>query len=200
MNVRGVELVQLQIDKRLDEHGEAELDARLQADPALVRYREELRDVVLALRSAPTPVVPAGFTEEVLRRAGLRRRPKVVPLPQRREWRVGFALAASVLLAVVVLRVVDQGPFDPKDQMVGALAPPFPTVAVEQLGDGLRLTFDVPPGPSGELIVEFPGSGQRIVLSNVTAGRTSMRVADETGEFTATLVRDGMQIPIARQE
>lgn len=199
MDPRAIELIQLQIDKQLGEHGEAELDARLRADPALVAYRESLRDVVLALRSAPTPEVPAGFRAEILRRAASLRRSKVRALPLRPYWRTGFALAASVLLAVVVVQIADQGPIGAQEQAFGTMAPAMPTVAVTAAGDGLQLEFDVPPGPPGRLVIDFAESGRQIVVPDVLPGRRTVHVFGESADFMASLEREGAQVPVARR-
>ncbi len=195
MDARAVELINLELDGRLDEAGRAELARSLEADPAVRALREQLRAVARALAAAPAPELPAGFGEDVVHRAGLPQRSMRVS-PTRRYWRGGLALAASVLAAAVVLRFVEQGPAP--DQLAGTLAPAVPTISAQRVPGGLQLTLEVPPGPVGELVIEFT-DGRRIVFPGIGAGRSNVQVSGGAGEFSATLVRNGVSTPVARR-
>lgn len=195
MTPRALELIHLELDRRLDDAGRAELDRLLAAEPALRAHREQLRAVGRVLAAAPTPELPLDFRDTVLQRAGLLQRNTRRPAPRRRRWRGVLALAASVLAAVIVLRMVDTDPIAP-DQVSGTLAPAAPpTVRAEPAADGLRLSFQIPAGPAGELVVEFAQGGRRIVVPDVAPGGITLQVAGNTAELTefkATLTRDGV--------
>lgn len=192
MNARGIELINLELDGRLDEAGRDELARLLAAEPALAEHRQQLRDLVLELRSAPAPELPADFRDEVLRRARLPQR-NSRHLRARRVWRGGLALAASVLAVAVVLRF--SGPDPAPDHLSGTLAPAVPSVTAETVADGVRLTFELPAGPPGDLVIEF-SDGRRIVMPRVEAGRTTVQVPGGAGNFSAVLVRNGVSTPI----
>ena len=201
MDSRAVELLNLELDGRLDAAARAELDARLAAEPALQTHRAQLHAVAQTLAAAPAPDLPPGFAERVLLRAGLPARPRRAP---RRYARAGLALAASVVVAVVVLRFVEQE--SAREHLAATLAPAGPTVAVTPRDDGLALAFELPAGP-GDLVVEFDGAGllsakadhggpariagRRIVVAGVGPGRTTLVVTGDVGDFKASLVRDG---------
>ena len=195
MNPRALELINLELDDRLDDAGRAELDPLLAAEPALRAHREQLRAVERVLAAAPTPELPQDFRDTVLKRASLLQRNTGRPEPRRRRWRGVLALAASVLVAVIVLRMVDTDPIAP-DQVSGTLAPAAgPTVSAKPAADGLRLSFDIPAGPPGELVIEFAHGGRRIVVPAVAPGRMTLQVAGNAGDladFKATLQRDGV--------
>lgn len=192
MDSRGIELINLELDGRLDESGREELARLLAVEPPLAEHRQQLRDLVLELRSAPAPELPADFRDEVLRRARLPQR-NIRHLRVRRVWRGGFALAASVLAVAVVLRFA--GPDPAPDQLSGTLAPAAPSVTAETAGDGLKLSFDLPAGPPGDLVIEFT-DGRRIVMPRVEAGRTTVQVAGGAGDFSAVLVRGEVSTPV----
>lgn len=206
MDPRAVELINLELDGRLDAAGRAELDARLAAEPALRDRRAELRDLARVLAEAPAPDVPPDFGDGVLRRARLPRR----ATRPRRYWRGGLALAASALVAVIVLRVVEQQPPLAREQLTGTLAPATATVAVAARPGGLALAFDLP--AAGELVIDFAGAGplaaaadggpaprvegRRIVVRTAGAGRTTLVVTGDVGGFEARLVRNGTVTPV----
>lgn len=195
MDSRGVELINLELDARLDEAGREELARLLAAEPALAEHRQQLRELALELRSAPAPELPADFGDEVLRKARVPQR-NIRHLRTRRVWRGGLALAASVLAVAVVLRFA--GPTPAPDHLSGTLAPAVPWVSAETVADGLKLTFDVPAGPPGDLVIEF-SDGRRIVMPRVGAGRTTVQVAGGAGDFSAVLVRGEVSTPVGRR-
>lgn len=195
MSSRGIELINLELDGRLDEAGREELARLLAAEPALAEHRQQLRDLVLELRSAPAPELPADFRDRVLDKARLPQR-NIRHLRTRRIWRAGFALAASVLAVAVVLRFA--GPAPAPDHLSGTLAPAAPSVSVEAVADGLKLTFDLPAGPAGDLVIDFT-DGRRIVMPRVEAGRTTVQVAGGAGDFSAVLVRGEVSTPVERR-
>jgi hypothetical protein len=198
MDPRALELVHFELDGRLDAAGRAELAALLAADATLRAHREDLGRLARTLAAAPAPELPAGFRDAVLR-AVPSPAPRVVRArPPRRFWRAGLALAASVVVAVVMLRVVEQGPPGSPDQLVGTLAPVEPMVVAQPTATGQTLSFEVPAGPPGEIVIEFTGTGGRIVVRDVAPGRTTVQVA-ETGAFVATLVREGVAAPIGQR-
>ena len=194
MDARAVELINLDLDGRLDAAGRAELDTLLANDSAVRARHQQLRLVARALASAAAPDLPLDFRDSVLRQAQLRQRSNG-PAGLRRHWRGGLALAASVLAAVVVLRVAQQPVAT--DQVTGTLAPATPTVTAAPAADGLALTFDIPAGPPGDLVIEFAG-GRRIVVADVGPGRRTVQVTG-AGDFSATLVRAGVVTPVARR-
>lgn len=195
MNARGVELINLELDGRLDEAGRDELARLMAAEPALAEHRQQLRDLVLELRSAPAPELPADFRDQVMDKARLPQR-NIRHLRTRRIWRGGLSLAASVLAVAVVLRFAGPGPAP--DHLSGTLAPATPSVTAETVADGLTLTFDLPAGPPGDLVIDFT-DGRRIVMPRVEAGRTTVQVAGGTGDFSAVLVRGEVSIPVERR-
>lgn len=203
MDPRTVELLNLELDGRIDAAGRAELDARLAADPAVREHRAQLHAMARALAEAPAPDLPPAFVEGVLQRARWRR-PRA---GAKRLWRAGLALAASVLAAVVVLRVVD--PAVDVNGLSATLAPVTPTATVTRREDDvLAVTFDLPATP-GDLVIECgPGAalrakgdvalrieGRRIVAPGV-AGHASVEIAGATGTITATVIRDGIVTPV----
>jgi hypothetical protein len=203
MNARVVELLNLELDGRLDDAGRAELEAALTNDPAARVRREQLRAVARVLADAPVPALPPDFRESVLRLVPQRnnRRERA-----RRYWRGGLALAASVVAAAVVLQVVRHGPPGAPEQFGATLAPATATVTARPRPGGVDLEFALPPGPA-DLVVDFPGTGplaasadpgraptvegRRIVVA-ATGGRFTLRVAGDIHEFNAALVRDGV--------
>ena len=207
MDARVVELINLELDGRLDTAGRAELDSVLANDPAARARRDELRAVARALADAPVPTLPLDFQDSVLRR-----------LPQRsnrvrnvrRAWRGGLALAASVVAAVVVLRVVQHAPEVAPEQVGATLAPLAATVVATARPGGLALSFELPPGP-GDLVIDFPGEGaltastdrgpapsvdgRRIVVA-AAGGHFTVQVAGNIKQFNASLARDGVVTPV----
>ena len=207
MDARVVELINLELDGRLDAAGRAELEAALSNDPAARVRREQLRAVARALADAPVPSLPADFREEVLRR-----------LPQRsnraartrRFWRAGLALAASVVAAVVVLRLVPHGAEPGPGQLSATLAPAIATVTVTRQEGALTLDFMLPPQPA-ELVIEVPGAGglsatvfgapepaidgRRIVIA-ASGGEVTVLVMGNANEFKASLVRGSVVTPV----
>ena len=207
MDARVVELINLELDGRLDAAGRAELEAALSNDPAARARREQLRAVARALADAPVPSLPPGFREAVLRRLPQRSNRGI---RARNAWRGGLALAASVVAAVVVLRVVQHGPAGTPEQLGATLAPPTASVAVTPRADGLALDFALPPGPA-DLVIECAGAGPlaatadagpapmvegRRIVVGATGGRLTLRVAGEVNEFKASLVRAGDVTPV----
>ncbi|MGH8481965.1 MAG: anti-sigma factor family protein [Nevskiaceae bacterium] len=204
MDARGVELINLELDGRLDAAGRTELDAVLANDPAARARREQLRAVARALADAPVPSLPLDFADSVLRQ--LPQRSNRVRI--RRYWRTGLALAASIVAAMVVLNVVQQPV--PRGQVAGALAPDTPTVTVDALPAGLALHFDLPDGPA-DIVIDVVGTaagngnlaattdigirprveGRRIVVPGVAAGRTTVVVTGDVAGFAALVVRGG---------
>ncbi|HET7162921.1 MAG TPA: hypothetical protein VFI32_09670, partial [Rhodanobacteraceae bacterium] len=63
---RHIELLHDELDGIIDEPGRMELAALLQHSPEAKAYREQLREVADALRSAPMPAVPAGLRQRIL--------------------------------------------------------------------------------------------------------------------------------------
>lgn len=210
MDSRAVELINLELDGRLDDAGRAELDALLASDSAVRARREQLRLVARALASTPAPELPLDFRDGVLRRAQLPQRSNRT----RRYWRGGLALAASVLVAVVVLGVVQLQPVPP-GQLTGAMAPSEPTVVATRGPQGLELTFYVPAGPA-DIVIDVVGvaggdgalaattlngtrpqiDGRRIVLPGVRAGQVTVILTGDVGGFTALLVRGNTVTPV----
>lgn len=210
MDTRALELLNLELDGQLDAAGRAELDKLLAADPALRAQQAQLRAVARWLAQSPAPELPADFHDSVMRHAQLplrRQRP-------RRYWRAGLALAASVLVAVVVLRIVGDGSFGPVGQLAATLAPASASATAVARGGGLDLSFQLPAGPA-DLVLEFePGhgdgiltvtadgrlrpriDGRRIVIPSVPGGRVEFRVSGDVATFTAAFDRDGDVIPV----
>ena len=202
MDVRAIELINLELDGRLDAAGRAELEAILANDPAARARREQLRAVARALADAPVPSLPLDFRDSVLRHLPQRSNQAT---RARRYWRGGLALAASVVAAVVVLRLVQHDPATAPDQFGATLAPATATVTARPRDGGVELSFALPPGPA-DLIIDFPGAGEltaatdqgpaptiegrRIVVA-ATGGRFTLQVAGDINEFNAVLVRDG---------
>lgn len=213
MDARALELLNLELDGRLDGADRGELDALLAADPALQAHRAQLQRMAHTLAQAPAPDVPPDFADGVLRCARLPSRPRRAP--RRGRWRGGLALAASVLVAVVVLRVAEQQPAPGPEHLSGALAPAQPTVIAAPRAGGLALTFQVPNGPA-DLVIEFEGAGplsataqtgpaprvegRRIVVGAVEAGPTTVVVTGDLGAFQANLVRNGAVTSITVRE
>jgi hypothetical protein len=207
MDARVVELINLELDGRLDAAARAELDAALVNDPAARARREQLRAVARALADAPVPSLPEDFREAVLRRLPQRSN-RVARV--RRAWRTGLALAASVVAAVVVLRLVPQGAEPAPDQLSATLAPAKATVAVTRQHGALTLDFMLPP-EKAELVIEVPGAGgltatvfgapepaidgRRIVIA-ASGGEVTVLVIGNANEFKASLVRGGAVTPV----
>lgn len=206
MDSHVVELINLELDGRLDDAGRAELEAALKDDPAARTRREQLRAVARALADAPAPTLPLDFRDGVLRRLPQRHRAS-----RARHWQVGLALAASVLVAVGVLNVTRNELGGPPEQVSGALAPATATVAVIRQQGALTLEFMLPPEHS-ELVIDLPGTGplsasvtgapepaiegRRIVIA-ASGGEVMVLVVGNVNEFNANLVRGGVVTPVA---
>jgi hypothetical protein len=207
MDARVVELINLELDGRLDQAGRAELDAALANDPAARARREQLRAVARALADAPVPSLPPDFRDGVLRRLPQRSNRAA---RERRYWRGGLALAASVAVAVVVLQVARHSPTGTPEQVAATLAPAVASVAVTRQAGALTLEFVLPPERS-DLIIDLPGTGavsaavtgapepaidgRRIVIA-VSGGEVVVLVLGNVNEFNANLVRDGVVTPV----
>ena len=207
MDARTLDLINLELDGRLDAAGRAELEAALANDPAARARREQLRAVARALADAPAPALPLDFRDSVLRRVPQRINQRA---RTRRYWQGGLALAASVVLAVVVLRVVQHGPALTSEQLGATLAPATATVTAAPRPGGLSLNFALPSEPS-DLIIEAPGrgaltafsdgstapivDGRRIVVVAV-GGRFTVHVSGDIENFSANLVRGGVVTPV----
>lgn len=207
MDVRAIELINLELDGRLDAAGRVELEAILANDPVARARREQLRAVARALADAPVPSFPEGLRDEVLRRLPQRsnRAQRV-----RRAWRTGLALAASVVAAVVVLRLVPQGTEPASDQVSATLAPATPTVVATRQEGALTLDFTLPPGKA-DLVIDVPGAGglaasvfgapepaidgRRIVIA-ASGGEVTVLVMGNANEFNAHLDRGGVVTPV----
>ena len=205
MDSHVVELINLELDGRLDDAGRAELEAALANDPAARTRREQLRAVARALADAPAPTLPLDFRDGVLRNLPQRR-----PASRTRQWQVGLALAASVLVAVGVLNVALQELGGPPEQVSGTMAPATATVAVVRQPGALTLEFLLPL-ESAELVIEVPGTGpvsasvtgaaepaiegRRIVIAS-TGGEVLVLVVGNVNEFKANLVRGGVVTPV----
>jgi hypothetical protein len=207
MDARAVELINLELDGRLDAAGRAELEAILSNDPAARTRREQLRAVARALADAPVPSLPPGFREAVLRR-----------LPQRsnraararRAWRAGLALAASVAVAIGALNLARHELGGAPEGLSGAMAPAGPTVAITRQPGALTLEFALPEQPS-ELIIDLPGTGpvsatvvgapepaidgRRIVIA-ASGGEVMVLVMGNVNDFKANLVRGSVVTPV----
>lgn len=207
MDVRVVELLNLELDGRLDAAGIAELELALKNSPVARTRREQLRAVARALADAPAPAVPLDFRDSVLRH--LPQRSNRVGRPRQR-WQAGLALAASVLVAVGVLSVTRQDPGGPPEQVSGTMAPAAATVAVTRQPGALTLEFALP-AQASELIIDLPGAGslsasvtgapepaidgRRIVIAS-TGGEVMVLVVGNVNEFKANLVRNGVVTPV----
>jgi hypothetical protein len=203
MDARVLELINLELDGRLDAAGRAELEAILANDPAARTRREQLRAVAQALADAPAPTLPLDFRDSVLRH-----------LPQRSRrasrYHVGLALAASVLVAIGALSLTRLELAGPPEQVGGTMAPAVATVAVTRQERALTLSFALPPEKS-ELVIELPGAGslsaavtgaaepaiegRRIVIA-AAGGEVIVLVVGNVNEFNASLVRDGVVTPV----
>jgi anti-sigma factor RsiW len=207
MDARVIELINLELDDRLDAAGRAELEAVLANEPAARARREQLRAVARALADAPAPALPPDFRDAVLRH-----------LPQRSNraarwrhaWRGGLALAASVLAAAGVLYVAQHELGGAPQQVAATLAPAAASVAVTRQEGALTLEFVLPP-EKAQLVIEVPGAGglsatvvgapepaidgRRIVIA-ASGGEVTVLVMGNANEFKATLVRGEVVTPV----
>lgn len=222
--LRTLELINLDVDGRLDAAGRAELESLLAADPAARERHAQLTKLAQMLTAAPAPRLPPDFAETVISRV---RWSKLRGSRAARRTRrvVLYALAASAALAAVGLQLLNVSPQGPPHHLTGTLAHPDDRagarVTAESVAGGVLLTFELPPGPVADLVIDFPPSdgksklaaslagadaapprvqGRRIVLPQVGGGTFELRVqgAEATGEFAAILVRDGVASPVAR--
>lgn len=203
MDARVLELINLELDGRLDDAGRAELELVLKNSPAARTRREQLRAVARALADAPAPAVPLDFRDSVLRQ-----------LPQRSRraprYRLGLALAASVLVALGALSLTRLELGGAPEGVSGTMAPAAATVAVTRQAGALTLEFALPLQAS-ELIIDLPGAGslsasvtgapepaidgRRIVIAS-TGGEVMVLVVGNVNEFKASLVRGGVVTPV----
>lgn len=207
MDPRARELLNLELDNRLDPAGRAELEGWLEREPNLRRYRNHLREVARALALAPTPPVPMSLRRALATHF-------YPPAPRRRLPRGLLAMAASAVIVVGSLPFLLPLATGPASELAGTLAPARPTVEVSPVSGGLQLVLEVPPGVPGDVTVEFadpragqPGAlvatadgavrprvdGRRIVLAGLAPGRTILWVEGEVSAegMSATLVRGG---------
>lgn len=207
MDARTLDLINLELDGRLDAAGRAELEASLANDPAARARREQLRAVARALSDAPAPALPPDFRDSVLRHVPQRNNQRQ---RARKFWRGGLALAASVVAAVVVLRVVQDGPELGADQFGATLAPVTASMTMAPRDGGLSLKFALPPGPA-DLVIELSGDGplaafgergatpivegRRIVVV-AAGGRFAVHVSGDIDAVTANLVRGEAVTPV----
>jgi anti-sigma factor RsiW len=225
--LRTLELINLDIDGQLDDAGRAELAALLAADPVARERHAQLQKLMQMLAVAPVPDLPFGFTETVVRKAQWSKlgRTRAAGIRSRR---LVYALAASAALVVLGLQVLDLGPQGQMEQLAGTLARPADSpvgasVEARPVAGGLLMTFELPPGPLADLVIDFTASGRqkehlvatmdrpdaagtprvegrRIVVPGVGGGKFSLRVQGPVSpeEFAAALVRDGVSSPVIR--
>jgi hypothetical protein len=209
MDPRTLELINLDLDGRLDEAAGGELAARLASDPAARAHHAQLRAVAQALAAAPAPELPGGFRDEILSRARWRQQ-----APARRwsglRWGAVYALAASVAFAGIAVQLLNTASSPPSELVAGTLARSEPTVAVRPDAHGLTLDFNLPAGTPADLIVELgaPASGLtatvaggpaprfengRIVVPGVTGSRLTLQIGGtiSANGLQSRLVRDG---------
>ena len=207
MDARVLELINLELDGRLDAAGRTELEAALANDPAARARREQLHAVARKLADAPAPAPPLDFRDSVLRHLPQRGNQR---LRTRRFWRGGLALAASVVAAALVLRVVQHGPELAPDQLGATLAPATASVTPTPRPGGLSLVFTRPDTPA-DLIIELSGQGpltafgdrgaapivegRRIVIA-AAGGSFTVHVSGDIKDFKANLVRGGTVTPV----
>ncbi len=203
MDARVLELINLELDGRLDDAGRAELELALKNSPVARTRREQLRAVARALADAPAPAVPLDFRDSVLRH--FPQRSKRVP-----RYRLGLALAASVLVALGALSLTRLELGGAPEDVSGTMAPAGATVAVTRQAGALTLEFALPLQAS-ELIIDLPGAGslsasvtgapepaidgRRIVIAS-TGGEVMVLVVGNVNEFKANLVRHGVVTPV----
>jgi anti-sigma factor RsiW len=217
MDARTTELLNLELDGRLDVAGRAELGAHLAADPAARARRAGLQAVARALAQAEAPELPADFHDELLRRA-LVADVAVQPAPRRRrprQW--AYALAASVVVAVLAFQFVERREPVAPEQVSGTMAPvDAPSVTIEATAPQLVLRFRLPASPAAQLVIDVPGEGvisaaadgaaalrvegRRIVVSGFGSGALRVRVAgvQPAQEFRAVLVSAAGTTPVMR--
>lgn len=218
MDSHTLELLNLELDDRLDAGGRIELEALLASDPALRTHREQLRGLATLLGDAPVPMFPAGFHAEVMRRAA----PKFARRPARRwpSQRTAWAMAASVVVALFGVVLIQNAPPTRPEQLIGTMSPvrmpsAKASVVVEANEPALVLLFRLSEAPAADLVIEFPGDGalvatadrgpaprvegRRIVLSAPGSAPLRLRIegADAAKGFQATLVNGGIRTPVA---
>jgi len=186
MNLRNLELINLDIDGRLGQSECDELEALLAADPIARTRHTELRALGSMLASVPDPKLPADFRENVMQQVQLRDR-RAARLLAGRPRRLAFALAASVVVAVLAFKVLDHDLKGTLEGLAGTLARPAPTdrgeppgvssqdvasFAVQPVAGGVVLAFDLPSGTLGDLVID---------LSAAKSGAKSIVVPPDQG-------------------
>ena len=203
MDARVLELINLELDGRLDAAGQAELELALKNSPVARTRREQLRAVARALADAPAPAVPLDFRDSVLRH--LPQRSRRVP-----RYRLGLALAAGVLVALGALSLTRVELGGAPEGVSGTMAPAGATVKATRQEGALTLSFELPP-QAAELIIDLPGAGslsaavtgapepaidgRRIVIA-AAGGEVTVLVMGNVNEFKANLVRGGVVTPV----
>lgn len=170
------ELVNADIDGRLPESSRAELNRHLLANPEVRALHRDLQRLQQALESVRPEPVPPGLVAGIMNRVPARVvRPGA--LRASRTWRYAFALAASLAVAAVALRlgsldedvegVAAVGTMAAGEQVASAatIARPGLRASVQLRSSGASLLVDLDVASQSNVDVVASHAGQTAVLS-----------------------------------
>ena len=176
IDARIEELVNADIDGRLPESSRAELNRHLLANPEVRALHRDLQRLQQALESVRPEPVPPGLVAGIMNRVPARVvRPGALRAP--RAWRYAFALAASLAVAAVALRlgsldedvegVAAVGTMAAGEQVASAatIARPGLRASVQLRSSGASLLVDLDVASQSNVDVVASYAGQTAVLS-----------------------------------
>jgi len=182
---RLLELIQADLDGRLDGAGKAELARLLLADPAARRLQEELRRTDALLRDLPRAQPPDDLRTAVQEALGL-------PDHNRGGGRdadggVGFRLAAAVVAGLVVVGLGYGLLSDRQDTtaLQGSVAASAAPVATLRAGEGEVLARLSRAQDGSRLTLETRGTATGEVALSYDPGRLACRSADDGAALTS---------------
>jgi hypothetical protein len=182
---RLLELIQADLDGRLDGAEKAELARRLLADPAARRLQGELRQTDTLLRDLPRAQPPDELTSAIRDSLGLSDHDR----GGRRvaDGGVGFRLAAAVVAGLVVVGLGYGLLSEQRDttDLQGSVAEAVRPAALLQAGEG-EVIARLSPAPDGSrLTLETRGTATGEVVLDYDPARISCQSTDGSGALSS---------------
>lgn len=207
--------IQALVDGELDARSAERLRQRLDSEPESVALVRELTALDELLASAPEPSVPPDLERRILQRAPLpvnRRADTAIisrlPVRSRRPQWQGFAMAASLFVAVVIgvgALFPDEMNPDLADQMTGTLLPQAERVGSAQLSwEDVEANLDLLQTDDG-ISLQIRADAEQPVLLRVRAPGESKSLAElsVTGEqrlvYPLASLMEAIEVDVVRE-